>query len=75
MVYQTEGALGNSQQELENTVMVYQNNGAINITTGTTEMTGVTIYDIRGRKLYAQTGINATEATVPTLPVHNRCCL
>ncbi len=67
VVYQTDGELGTQDPALENMVMVYQNNGAINITTGNIEMNAVTLYDIRGSRLYAQTGINATEASISNL--------
>lgn len=66
VVYVTD-ALGTNQPELANMVMVYQNNGAINITSGTATMNGVTIYDVRGRKLYEQTGINATQTSINNL--------
>jgi hypothetical protein len=32
-------------------------------------MNGVTVYDIRGRKLYEQGNINATEASISNLAV------
>ncbi|KOS05668.1 hypothetical protein AM493_06195 [Flavobacterium akiainvivens] len=69
VLYQTDGELGTNQPELANMVLVYQQNGAINITSGSVEMTGVTLYDIRGRKLYEQNGINATQTSVSNLAV------
>jgi hypothetical protein len=69
VVYQTDGELGNNKPELDNAVLVYQTEGVINITAGSIEIKGVTIYDIRGRKLYDQTGINATETTINNLNV------
>lgn len=67
VIYQPQGQLETTNPELENMVLVYQSNGAINITTGNVEMKGVILYDIRGRKLYEQSGINATEASVSNL--------
>ncbi len=67
VLYTTDGQLGTNPQELSNTIMVYQNNGAINIATGTAPMNSVAVYDIRGRKLYERNGINATEASISTL--------
>jgi Abnormal spindle-like microcephaly-assoc'd, ASPM-SPD-2-Hydin len=67
VLYTPQGELGTNNPELENVVMVYQSNGAINITTGNVEMTGVTLYDVRGRKLYEQNGINATQTAINNL--------
>ena len=55
-----------------NNVIVYKDNNAINITTGTTLMTGVTIYDIRGSKLYTQSNINATNAAITNLQIQQQ---
>jgi len=67
-VMYTNGVLGNNTPQLNtNTVMVYKEGSAININTGAAEMTDVTIYDIRGRKLYSNTAINATTASVTNL--------
>ncbi|SFQ46359.1 T9SS sorting signal type C domain-containing protein [Flavobacterium akiainvivens] len=71
-VYYETDALGIDQPELANMVLIYQQNGAINITSGAVEMTAVTLYDIRGRKLYEQNGINATTATVSNLNAGNQ---
>lgn len=67
VVYQPQGALGAHNPELASSVMVYQNNGAINIETGAVPMESVTLYDVRGRKLYALTGINGTQAAIAHL--------
>ncbi|KGO92205.1 T9SS sorting signal type C domain-containing protein [Flavobacterium subsaxonicum] len=50
-----------------NSVVVYQQDNTINIASGNIDMTDVTIYDIRGRKLYNQSNINATTVTVTNL--------
>ncbi|KGO91617.1 T9SS sorting signal type C domain-containing protein [Flavobacterium subsaxonicum] len=50
-----------------NNVIVYQQNGAINITTGNIAMTDVTIYDISGRALYNQNNINASATAISNL--------
>jgi hypothetical protein len=50
-----------------NNVIVYKQDNAINITTGNVEMTDVTVYDMRGRKLFSQTGINAAQFSVTNL--------
>jgi len=62
----------NSPDFLANTVIVYKEGGAINITSGTTLMKGVTIYDTRGRKLYSQTDINNTETAITGLQIQQQ---
>jgi len=52
-----------------NSVIVYKQGNTINISSGITEMTGVTIYDVRGRKLYSNDKINGTKAAVNNLQV------
>jgi hypothetical protein len=67
VVYAPQGQLGTSQPSLDNMVMVYQNNGAINITAGTLQINAVAVYDIGGRKLYEKTNINNTETAITNL--------
>ncbi|AWH84657.1 hypothetical protein HYN59_05770 [Flavobacterium album] len=50
-----------------NSIIVYKQGSSINISSGTTDMTGVTIYDLRGRMLYSQDGINASETVISGL--------
>jgi GEVED domain len=61
-------ALGTHNPVLDaNNVIVYKQGTAININAGKFEMTGVTIYDTRGRELYSKDGINATETVIDDL--------
>jgi len=53
-------------------VIVYKEASAINITTGTTLITGVTIYDIRGSRLYTQNNINTANVTVTGLQIQQQ---
>jgi len=69
VVYMPQGQLGTETPALENMVVLYQQNGAIHINSGTAEMTDVTIYDIRGRKLYQKDGINATQTAITGLHI------
>ncbi len=62
----------NLPQIANNNVMVYKEGNALNITVGNTMMTGVTIYDIRGAKLYTQNNINATEAAITGLQIQQQ---
>lgn len=50
-----------------NSVIIYKEGNIINITSGTTEMTDVTVYDLRGRNLYSKSGINASSAQITNL--------
>ena len=69
VVYTTQ-ALGTKTPQLDpNSVIVYKQGNTININSGTAEMTGVTIYDIRGRKLYSNDKINDIKTTVNSLQV------
>ena len=69
VLYMPQGELGTNVPDLANMVVVYQQNGTININAGTAEMTDVTIYDIRGRKLYSKNNVNATETSVSGLNI------
>jgi hypothetical protein len=67
VVYIAE-ALGTDKPELSsNNVIVFKEGTSINISTGTVDMTAVTIYDVRGRILYSKAGINANQTTVSGL--------
>jgi len=68
-VIYTPVSLSNPTHNLTDAVVVYKQNGAINIATGTTEMTDVAVYDMQGRVLYTKGSINATEATVNNLNI------
>ncbi|KGO87033.1 hypothetical protein Q765_07410 [Flavobacterium rivuli WB 3.3-2 = DSM 21788] len=62
----------NTPEYLSQSVIVYKENGTINITTGNTLMTGVTIYDTSGRKLYSLTDINNTETAIAGLQIQQQ---
>lgn len=72
VTYQAEGELGTNTPGAQNAVVVYQNNGAINITSGTIEMNSITLLDVNGRTLYSQTGINCTQAAITSLNIAHR---
>lgn len=73
LVYKTTAALNTDANELiSNAVMVYKQGNAINIASDTAEISGVAVYDIRGRQLYAQNNINANAATVNNLEVQQQ---
>jgi len=65
--YVAQGSLGTPVQTLENMVMVYLDNGVININSGQAEMTDITVYDIRGKKLFEKDKINSTQFSIPVL--------
>jgi len=64
----TNSALGFESPVAEiNSVVVYKNGNTININSGSLEMAGVTIYDIRGSVIYDNQGLNGTEASINSL--------
>lgn len=65
--YATE-ALGteNPVGELNN-VVVYKQGNSININAGNIQMSGVTVYDIRGRVLFDNKSVNANQTSIDSL--------
>jgi hypothetical protein len=63
-VLYTQEALGTQTPGLQNTVMVYTKDNTLNISSGTTEMNAVTLYDLQGRRLYTQCCIASTEVAI-----------
>ncbi len=55
-----------------NSIIVYKQGNAINISTGNVDMKSVSVYDIRGRLLYASDNINAAETSITTLQVQEQ---
>ncbi len=55
-----------------NSIIVYKQGGAINISTGNVDMKSVAVYDIRGRLLYSANAINKTETAVTNLQVQEQ---
>jgi hypothetical protein len=66
--YQTQ-ALGTTPILDANSVIVYKQGNAISINTGSAMMNSVKVFDVRGRLLYSQGGINATETVINNLHV------
>ncbi|MFP5436165.1 MAG: beta strand repeat-containing protein [Bacteroidia bacterium] len=68
IVYTTEGTLGNDDVILNpDSVIVYGKKGVININAGNTIINGVTVYDIRGAKVYSQDNVNNTQTAITNL--------
>jgi uncharacterized repeat protein (TIGR02543 family) len=64
-VIYTNSALGTNQPQLDaNTVIVYKQDNAININSATSAITGVTVYDVRGAKLYNNNNIDAVQTSI-----------
>ena len=59
----------NTPQLNDNSVIVYKENSAINITSGTTLMNSVNVYDTRGRILYSQANINNTKTAITGMQI------
>lgn len=51
----------------QDNVVVYTQNKTIHINAGTRIITGITVYDISGRNVYAQDNINNTQAAINSL--------
>ncbi|OYU80351.1 MAG: hypothetical protein CFE23_09810 [Flavobacterium sp. BFFFF1] len=67
LVYQN-APLGTENPTLSNEgVIVYAQNGTLNINSGTTPMNGVKVFDIRGRLLFEQGNVNSTTFTTNEL--------
>jgi len=64
----TNDALGtNTPLITSKEVIVYKEGSVINISAGTTEITDVTIYDIRGRKLLGKDNVKAAQTVISGL--------
>jgi hypothetical protein len=64
----TNQVLGNDNPVLTpDSVVVYTNKGVININAGSTLINGVTVYDIRGTKVYSQDNINNIQTVITNL--------
>ncbi|RDI58205.1 M14 family zinc carboxypeptidase [Flavobacterium glaciei] len=48
----------------ENTILIFNNQGVIDINSGSTVMKNVTIFDIRGRIIFEQKEVNATKTSI-----------
>jgi len=67
-VMYTATALGTETPQLNaNNVIIFKDGASININAGTAQISSVTVYDIRGRKLYSHDGIQGATTTVTGL--------
>ena len=72
VVYQN-APLGIENPTLDsNSVIVFKQNGVLNINAGTTLMQSVKIFDIRGRLLFERNNVNATATNISNLNVANQ---
>ena len=62
----------NTPELISRSVMVYKEGNGINITSANAQITGVTIYDTRGSKLYTQTGINANQTVIDGMQIQQQ---
>jgi hypothetical protein len=56
-------------------VIVYKNNGQININSGTVIIDNVKLYDISGRLLLEQSNVNASQAVIEARKFANQVLL
>lgn len=67
ILYNTE-SLGTDVPTINpDNVVVYKQGTTIQINTGSTVMNGITVYDIRGRKIYSASDINNTQTAINNL--------
>jgi trimeric autotransporter adhesin len=67
-VVYTDAVMGTAQPSLNaDSVIVSKSAQTINITAGTTLINNVNIYDINGRQLYSQNGLNTTQTSISSL--------
>jgi hypothetical protein len=64
-VIYTNSSLGIDKNVIaSNEVIVYKDKNTINVSAGETLITDITIYDIRGRKLYSKPSVNEVNTTI-----------
>ncbi len=71
VVYAPQGALDISEFT-QASVIVYQQENAINISAAGTEITDVNVFDVRGRKLYSASNINAEKTAINNLAIQQQ---
>lgn len=71
----TNSTLGMVKNTVNDKVVVYNRNGNIVIDAGAAQITGVAVYDMRGRLVHSVTGINNTEAVLAGLYVQREMLL
>lgn len=63
IVYSPEGTLGTNKPVIdEGSVVIYKQDNVLKINSAKDDISSVTVYDIRGRKLYEATNVNSTSA-------------
>jgi hypothetical protein len=71
--WETTAILGSDSPELlANNVIVFKGNSAINVTSASTLIKSVNVFDTRGRKLYSQGDINAFEAVIDGMQIQQQ---
>ncbi|AXG72785.1 T9SS C-terminal target domain-containing protein [Flavobacterium arcticum] len=67
IIYTIQALDSNDFAITPNEVVVYQTNSDININAGILDITAVSVYDMRGRTLYSNNDVNASELIVSNL--------
>ncbi|MXN89872.1 hypothetical protein GR160_01415 [Flavobacterium sp. Sd200] len=67
VMYRSAALSSNTPVLTTDEVMVYKKDGAINIATGTAQMTDVLVFDMNGRMVYSRNNVNALEMSVTGL--------
>jgi len=64
VVYTTSSLGTNNPVADANSIVVYKQDNTLHVNSGNMEMSGITVYDVRGRIIYSKEGINATETVI-----------
>lgn len=65
VVYTETSAMGvGTTNDITSSVLVYNENNQIKVSSPNASINGITVFDTRGRKLYDQTNVNANAATL-----------
>jgi hypothetical protein len=64
VVYTAQALSTNNPPLFANNVIIYKDGSSLNINSGTAQMKDITIYDVRGRALYSNTGVGATQTSI-----------
>ncbi|MBC5863511.1 M14 family zinc carboxypeptidase [Flavobacterium turcicum] len=72
IVYKTDATLGLPENVAANDIIVYNENGVINIKSSKTAIKSIKVFDIRGRMLFEKNGINNTSTSLARFTAANQ---
>ncbi|MGZ9675241.1 M14 family zinc carboxypeptidase [Flavobacterium sp. GNP001] len=72
VVYKTDATLGLPENLTANDIIVYNENGVINVKSSKTAIKDIKIFDIRGRLLFEKNGVNSTSSSLTKFTAANQ---